>query len=486
MMAAFLGAIKCVRTLIDLSVDWKKTVWGKVTAVHLACAGGVFDVCRELDNLGLDFTVRSLEGSPALYACEFGHDDILIWLWIRGAILAAPQVGWVHYYGGDPDVLCAAAMHGHSRVLRLLVEQIGIKFNQRLLPHAESAVACASGAGHDEVLDLLLALGARVNEKALPAAIRSGSFNCVDRLVPLQVGKLRPKHVEIAAETKFADILQRVLRDASGFGDAWVIVWLRGWPEGKTILANAHASAQWTSSAIARLQKYPGKAAELTSITLIPITLLATDDWDIIELQKVVLRLVRDGTATSAHIRALFERSNFYDMSPFGLLSTDDFANLDIPADLTTLGDGVFCDCKTLTSFVFPPSVTSIRSTAFVSCAELTEIVIPESVMSIGAYAFGWCYKLRVLTVTSPATRIEERAFENCSGLRQVTIPSDLVGLGRYVFSGVRTIEVLTLVGYTLSPEVVEQLRDCLATGAQAIGEHLVGKAFGSLIIGPP
>jgi hypothetical protein len=485
MMAAFLGAIKCVRTLIDLSVDWKKTVWGKVTAVHLACAGGVFDVCREFDNLGLDFTVRSLEGSPALYACEFGHDDILMWLWIRGAILAVPQMGWVYYYGGDPDVLCAAAMHGHSRVLRLLVEQIGIKFNQRLLPHAESAVACASGAGHDEVLELLLELGARVNEKALPAAIRSGSFNCVERLVPLQVGKLRPKHVEIAAETKFADILQRVVRDASGFGDAWVIVWLRGWPEGQKILENAHASAQWTSSGIALMQKYPGKAAELTSIAAIPVTLLATDDWDIIELQKVVLRLVRDGTATPAHFRALIERSNFYDMSPFGLLSTDDFAKLDIPPDLTTFGDGVFCDCKALTSFVCPSAVMSIRSTAFVSCAGLTEIVIPKTVTTIGAYAFGWCSKLRVLTVTSPATRIEERAFQDCSSLTRVTLPSDLVGLGRYAFYGVRTIELLTLVGYALSREVVAQLRDCLATGAQVVAEHLVGTAFGTLTIGP-
>jgi hypothetical protein len=485
MMASFLGAIKCVRTLLDLSVDTTKTIWGKLTAVHLACAGGVFDVCRELDNLGLDFSVPSLGGSPAFYACEFGRDDILSWLWIRGAILGEPRVGWVNYYGGDPDVLCAAALHGHERVLRLLVEQIEIKFNKRLLPAAVSAIAYACEGGHDEVLDLLLQLGARVNEEALPAAIRSGSFNCVDRLVPLQVGKLRPKHVEIAAWSGFYDILQRVLRDASGFGDAWIIAWLRDWRDGQVLLERVNATAQWTTSGIALLQKYPGKAAEFTSVATLPVALLATDGWDICELQRVVRRLVRDGTATPAHIRALIERSNFYEMSPFWLLSTDEFAKLDTPADLTTIGDGVFWGCKTLTSFVFPSAVTSIRSTAFFSCAGLTEILIPESVTTIGESAFAKCSSLRVLEVTSRATRIEARAFENCRGLTRVTIPSDLVDLARYVFSGVRTIEVLTLVGSTLSQQVIEQLRDCLARDAQVIGEHLSGTAFGRFTIGP-
>jgi hypothetical protein len=79
MHAAFLGATKCVRTLFDLSVDPEKR--RRMSFAHFACAGGVFDICRELDNFGVDFIVGI--PSPAKFAAEFGREDVIFWLWTR-------------------------------------------------------------------------------------------------------------------------------------------------------------------------------------------------------------------------------------------------------------------------------------------------------------------------------------------------------------------------------------------------------------------
>jgi ankyrin repeat protein len=165
MVASFLGAIRCVRTLNDLSVDLKLKDKFDLTVAHFACAGGSFDVCRELDNLGVDFSVGSKRGSPAKFACEYGRDELLMWLWTRGSILGDPRIGWSAKRGSDPDVLCAAALNGHSKVIRILLESVGIKFTSELGVN-KSAVTSACRNGHDEALEVMFELGASVNASA--------------------------------------------------------------------------------------------------------------------------------------------------------------------------------------------------------------------------------------------------------------------------------------------------------------------------------
>jgi hypothetical protein len=138
MHAAFLGAVKCVHTLISLSINPMATDRLGLTAAHFACAGGNFDICRDLDLYGVSFAVIGEGGCPAKFACEFGRDELVFWLWTRGALLSEPQVGWRSVAGGDPDVLCAAALHGHSKVVRILVESVGIKFSVELSKRARA------------------------------------------------------------------------------------------------------------------------------------------------------------------------------------------------------------------------------------------------------------------------------------------------------------------------------------------------------------
>jgi hypothetical protein len=46
------------------------------------------------------------------------------------------------------------------------------------------------------------------------------------------------------------------------------------------------------------------------------------------------------------------------------------------------------------------------------------------------------------------------------------------------VFRGVKKVERLTLLGSTLSPGVVEAVKDCLTSTAKVIGPALVGQKF--------
>ena len=62
-----------------------------------------------------------------------------------------------------------------------------------------------------------------------------------------------------------------------------------------------------------------------------------------------------------------------------------------IPDSVTTIGDGAFHDCDSLTSVTIPDSVTTIGSDAFAYCFGLASVTMGNSVTTIGDYAFGWC-----------------------------------------------------------------------------------------------
>ena len=134
---------------------------------------------------------------------------------------------------------------------------------------------------------------------------------------------------------------------------------------------------------------------------------------------------------------------------------------------VTSIGEGVFYLCESLTSIEIPNSVTSIGVCAFIGCSSLTSIVvdsgnsiydsrndcnaiietasntlvagcqntiIPNIVTSIGNDAFSSCESLTSIEIPNSVTSIGDYAFSQCSSLTSIEIPNSVTRIGNYAF----------------------------------------------------
>ena len=116
-------------------------------------------------------------------------------------------------------------------------------------------------------------------------------------------------------------------------------------------------------------------------------------------------------------------------LNNFGLLTSAAIKN-----GVTSISNGAFRYCKSLSSIEIPDSVTSIANSAFESCSSLTSITIPDSVTSISDYAFNGCISLTSIEIPDSVTSIGGSVFANCSGITSCTIGSGVTSIGNFVF----------------------------------------------------
>ena len=122
---------------------------------------------------------------------------------------------------------------------------------------------------------------------------------------------------------------------------------------------------------------------------------------------------------------------------------------IELPHNITSIGEAAFYWCDKLTSVTIPDSVTSIGSSTFFNCSSLTsfygkfasednrclivdgkliafapagliEYTIPDSVTKIGEIAFWYCTSLKSVTIPDSVTSIGKWAFAVCSSLTSV------------------------------------------------------------------
>ena len=106
-----------------------------------------------------------------------------------------------------------------------------------------------------------------------------------------------------------------------------------------------------------------------------------------------------------------------------------------IPNSVTTIGEGAFSHCESLTSVTIPDSVTTIGEYAFACCSNLTSVTIPNSVTTIGRLAFAKCSNLNSVTIPNSVTTIGANAFRSCESLKSVTIPDSVTTIGVGAFA---------------------------------------------------
>ena len=113
--------------------------------------------------------------------------------------------------------------------------------------------------------------------------------------------------------------------------------------------------------------------------------------------------------------------------------------------DPTSIGDGAFTECTSLTSIVIPSSVTSISYGAFRECSSLTSINIPSGVTRISGQAFAYCSSLTSITIPDTVTNIDVNAFSRCSSLTSIVIPDSVTNIGSFAFMSCTSLTSCTI-----------------------------------------
>ena len=99
-----------------------------------------------------------------------------------------------------------------------------------------------------------------------------------------------------------------------------------------------------------------------------------------------------------------------------------------IPDSVTTIGEGVFDGCESLTSVTIPDSVTTIGNCAFYDCGSLTSVTIPDSVTTIGNYAFAYCDDLTSVYCKAPTPpTLGFYVFDDNASGRKIYVPAESV-----------------------------------------------------------
>ena len=158
----------------------------------------------------------------------------------------------------------------------------------------------------------------------------------------------------------------------------------------------------------------------------------------------------------------------------FGCCSS--LSSLFIPNSVTSIGDGAFEGCSSLSSLVIPDSVVNIKGNPFylwkgkLECLsasfiyednvlfnmdksklisyrnqEAKSFIIPDGVMSIGKCAFVDCYSLVSISIPNSVTSIGEESFIDCSSLRSLVIPDSVTSIGDGAFWGCSSLRSLVI-----------------------------------------
>ena len=124
--------------------------------------------------------------------------------------------------------------------------------------------------------------------------------------------------------------------------------------------------------------------------------------------------------------------------------------SLTLPAGLTTIGNGAFYGCRSLSSLKvseenrFFRSVDGVLFTAdgktlvcYPAAKDGSEYTVPEGVEHIGDFAFMWCDSLKTITFPASVERVGDDAFKECAPELVLRAPAGSF-MEKYKFPGSR------------------------------------------------
>ena len=148
--------------------------------------------------------------------------------------------------------------------------------------------------------------------------------------------------------------------------------------------------------------------------SLTEINFNATNMSDLSSDNNVFSYAGQNGEGITVNIGANVTRIPAYLFYPYDnasyspKITTVNFAE---SSQCTSIGEGAFAGCSSLTSITIPDSVTSIEVGAFSGCSSLTSITIGEGVTSIGSFAFAGFTRLTEINFN--ATNMSDLSIDN-------------------------------------------------------------------------
>lgn len=115
-----------------------------------------------------------------------------------------------------------------------------------------------------------------------------------------------------------------------------------------------------------------------------------------------------------------------------------------IPDSVTTIGNMAFIDCAALKNAEIPDSVQTIGSGVFTNCTVLTDVILPSGLGTLGDYTFQNCHSLKSIDLPDNLTYIGEGAFLN-SGLTSIILPDSLITISSKAFFNCKNLANISL-----------------------------------------
>ncbi len=121
-------------------------------------------------------------------------------------------------------------------------------------------------------------------------------------------------------------------------------------------------------------------------------------------------------------------------------------AQVEIPEEVSYIGKSLFQDCESLSEVTLPPTMREISFSTFKGCTSLEELDLPEMLSTIGVSAFEGCTSLSEIQLPPQMRTIEHDAFNGCEALTSVTIQSmAMETIGDQAFMNCKALEEIMI-----------------------------------------
>lgn len=96
--------------------------------------------------------------------------------------------------------------------------------------------------------------------------------------------------------------------------------------------------------------------------------------------------------------------------------------SLELPDNISSLGDMVFYNCQNLKYIKLPAKLRSIPFATFYFCTGLQDVVLPENLTTISSLAFFNCNTLPKISIPASVSTIDNSAFNRCKGMQEFIV----------------------------------------------------------------